>query len=178
MNILEFFNAEVLWPYVTGEKDIPRDNVNNIPYYRSARDFGRLCAITSLQKATSDPSHRPIDYEFVDVYNGITKALLATLEMKQDGSVSMTNLRILAGYIGSTFTDQQSFERALDVVLKGDISEVYVPDVHIVDEDRRKRVIGTFGGCLKAFNNFYGTSETKKITKVNGQEEIGLERKL
>jgi len=69
MNILNFFHAEFLWPYVTGEKDIPR-NDSYTAYYRAARDFGKLSALTSLQKATSNPSCRPIDYDFIDIIMG------------------------------------------------------------------------------------------------------------
>ena len=114
MNILNFYNAEFLWPYLTGEKDIPR-NDDYTDYYRAARNFGKLCALTSLQKATSNPSHRPIDYEFVDIYTGIVKAILATIEMGQCERLSMRNLKIMAEYIGTTFTDQQSYEKGLDV---------------------------------------------------------------
>ena len=176
MNMLEFFNAETLWPYVTGEKDIPRNNQNDIVYYRSARDFGRLCAITSLQKGFTTQSNRPIDYEFVDIYNGITKAILATLEMGIP--MSMTKLRILAEYIGPKFVHQQDYNQGLDVVLKGDISNVYIEDENIVSEEHRKRIISMFGGCLKTFNSYYGLEETKKIINVSNQAEALYDKKL
>lgn len=176
MNILEFYNAEFLWPYVTGEKDIPR-NDNYTDYYRIARDFGKLCALTSLQKATSTPNHRPIDYEFIDIYNGITKAILATLEMGQSDHMSMTNLKIIAEYIGPTFTETQSYKQGLDVVLKGDISNVYVFDISIVNEEHRKKIIGYFASCLKNFIASYGISETKTITNVKNQSEVNYKRK-
>jgi len=51
MNILNFFHAEFLWPYVTGEKDIPRND-------------------SYLQKPTSNPSYRHIDYDFIDIIMG------------------------------------------------------------------------------------------------------------
>lgn len=169
--MLNFYNAESLWPYVTGEKDIPRNAYTD--YYRAARDFGRLCAIISLQKATSNPSSRPIDYEFVDIYNGITKAILATLEMGQN-DLSMKNLRILSEYIGPTFTDQQSYEQGLDVVLNGNIDGVYVSDPSIIDEKNRYKIIGSFGGCLQNFINTYGISETRTITSVSSQSEAKI----
>lgn len=175
MKMLNFYNAEILWPYVTGEKDIPR-NDNYTAYYRFARDFGKLCALTSLQKATSNPSCRPLDYEFVDIYNGITKAILATIEMGQIEHISMTNLNIIAEYIGPTFTDQQTYKQGLDVVLKGDISNVYVLDTSIVDDEHRKKIIGYFSACLKGFIDSYSISETKKITNVNSQEGINYKR--
>lgn len=178
MNMLNFYNAETLWPYITGEKDIPR-NDSYTDYYRIARDFGKLCALTSLQKATSNPSCRPLDYEFVDIYNGITKAILATLEMGQSEHISMTNLNIIAEYIGPTFTDQQTYKQGLDVVLKGDISNVYVGysiGESIVDEEHRKKIIGYFSRCLKGFIDLYGISETKKITNISSQIEVNYKR--
>lgn len=176
MDILNFYNAEFLWPYVTGEKDIPRNDCYT-NYYRVARDFGRLCAITSLQKATSNPSKRPIDYEFVDIYNGITEAILTTLEMGQS-DLSMGKLNALARNVGPTHVDFQSYKKGLDVVLKGDINGVYIQDTSVVDEERRYRVIGSFGGCLKYFNDFYGINETRKITNVTGQSEISCKRHI
>lgn len=175
MDILNFYNAEILWPYVTGEKDIPK-NDNYTYYYRSAIDFGELCAISSLKKATSNSSKRPIDYEFVDIYNGITKAILATLEMRQSELLSMKNLKILAEYIGPTFTDQQSYKQGLDVVLKGDISGVYVLDKSIVEQEHRKKVIDCFVEILQTFIDFYGISKTKKITNINSQSEVNYKR--
>lgn len=176
MDILNFYNAEVLWPYVTGEKDIPR-NDRYTSYYRVARDFGRLCAITSLQKATSTPKNRPLDYEFVDIYNGITMAILRTLEMGQI-NLSMGNLGILAENIGPKNIDVQSYKKGLGVVLKGDINGVYVSDTRIVGEDYRYKVIGSFGGCLKTFNDFYGINETKKVINSTSQSEISSKRHI
>ena len=176
MDILNFYNDEVLFPYVTGEKDIPRnDHYTN--YYRVARDFGRLCAITSLQKATSTPKNRLIDYEFVDIYNGITMAILQTLEMGQT-NLSMESLGTLAENIGSKNVDFQSYKKGLDVVLKGDINGVYVCDTSIVDEEHRYKVIGSFGGCLEAFNKFYGINETRKIISATSQSEISSKRHI
>lgn len=175
MNILSFFNAEFLWPYITGEKDIPR-NDDYLNYYRVARDFGKLCALTSLQKASSNPSCRPIDYEFVDIYNGITKAILATLEMGQEKRISMTNLKIIAQYIGPTLVHPQSYELGLNVVLKGDISEVYISNINFVKEENRKVIIGNFASCLKSFINTYGIDATKKLANVNNPNEVNYTR--
>lgn len=178
MDILDIYNAEILWSYVTGEKAIPRSGDDKVDsFYHSAVDFGTLCALTSLQKATSNPSHRPIDYEFVDIYNGITKALLATLEMGQ--KPSMTNLGIIAEYIGPTFTDEYIYKRGLDVVLRGDISDVYVGFTigeSIVEVESRRKIIGMFAGALSAFIKHYGISETRKITSVNSQSEEKYKR--
>lgn len=173
MNVLNFFKAENLWPYVTGEKDIPR-NDGYTDYYRSARDFGRLCAITSLQKATSNPSHRPVDYEFVDIYNGVTKALLANIEIGQiDKSerlhLSMKKLEVLSEYIGPTVTDMQSYKKGLQVVLSGNIENVYVSDMNTVNEEYRKRVIGNFGGCLLNFIKCYNINQVREIVNIGGQ---------
>ena len=175
MNILNFFNAEFLWPYVTGEKDIPR-NDDYTAYYRIARNFGKLCALTSLQKATSTPACRPIDYDFVDIYNGITKAILATIEIGQKERMSMTNLKILAEYIGPMFSHQQVYEQGLNVVLKGNAHNVFVIDTSIIEEENRKKIIGAFAGCLKFFIDFYGINETKKITNVESQKEENYKR--
>ena len=173
MNLLDFYKAEVLWPYVTGEKDIPRKD-GYTDYYRAARDFGRLCALTSLQKASSNPSHRDVDDEFVDIYNGITKAILATIEMGQNEKtekvrVSMSNLKVLAEYIGTSSTNIESYKQGLDVVLNGDISNVYVPDTRIVEEEKRKQVVGRFSKCLLIFCDQYGINVTKEITNSSSQ---------
>lgn len=173
MNLLDFYRAEVLWPYVTLEKDIPR-NDDYTEYYRIARDFGRLCALTSLQKASSNPSHRDVDDEFVDIYNGITKAILATIEIGQRENaekvhVSMGNLRILAEYIGPTSTDIQSYKQGLDVVLSGDIGNVYVPDTSVVEEKYRMQVVSNFSKCLLRFCGHYGINTTKEITNSSSQ---------
>lgn len=173
MNLLDFYKAEVLWPYVTGEKDIPRKD-GYTDYYRAARDFGRLCALTSLQKASSNPSHRDVDDEFVDIYNGITKAILSTIEMGQNEKtekvrVSMSNLKKIAEYIGPSSTNIESYKQGLDVVLNGDISNVYVPDTRIVEEEKRKQVVGRFSKCLLDFCDHYGINATKEITNSSSQ---------
>lgn len=165
MNILDFFNAEYLWPYVYRGIDIPRNDY--IDFYRAARDFGNLCALTSLQKATSNPKERPLDYEFVDIFTGITKAIIATIEMGQINRMSMTNLKVIAKYIGPSFIDRKRYETGLDVVLSGNIENVYVYDTHVVDEERRKRIIGAFAGSLKALIDCYGITEIKNITNVS-----------
>lgn len=173
MDLLDFYRAEVLWPYVTGEKDIPRKD-DYTEYYRAARDFGRLCALTSLQKASSNPSHRDIDDEFVDIYNGITKAILVTIEMGQNEKTekvraSMSNLKILADYIGPTSTDVQDYKQGLDVVLSGDIRNVYVADTRVVEEEYRKQVVGYFSKCLLVFCDQYGIDVTRGITNSSSQ---------
>lgn len=165
MDLLKFYNAEFLWPYITGEKDIPRNDAYT-DYYRSARDFGRLCATTSLEKASSNPSHRPIDYEFVDIYNGITKAILANLELgeiEKGKPLSMKKLEILAEYMTPVFTDIQAYKRGLRVVLEGDITDVYTLNEEIVSEENRKRIIGLFGGSLVALTQYFGIDEVKKV---------------
>lgn len=174
MDLLDFYKAETLWSYVTGERDIPR-NDGYTEYYRAARNFGRLCALTSLQKASSNPSHRDVDNEFIDIYNGITKAILATFEMNQNEkqaeklNIRMSNLRILAEYIGPTSTDIESYKQGLDVVLSGDISNVYVPDTRVVEEENRKQVIGSFSNCLLVFCDNYGIKAFKEIINSSSQ---------
>lgn len=173
MNLLDFYRAEILWPYVTGEKDIPR-NDGYTGYYRAARNFGKLCALTSLQKATSDPSHREVDEEFVDIYNGITKAILTTIEIGQREkqgkvSISMDELKILAAQMAPTSTNIQSYRKGLDVVLSGNIENVYVPNTSVVEETKRKKVINDFSTCILSFCSQYGINETKKITNSSSQ---------
>ena len=102
--------------------------------------------------------------------------LLASIEMGQCEHISMKNLRIIAEYIGTTFTDPQSYKQGLDVVLKGDINNVYVVDISVVEEDYRKRIIGYFAGCLKNFAAFYGIDQTKKIINASSQKEVDYKR--
>lgn len=169
MDILEFYHADTLWPYVIGEKDIAR-NDGYIEFYRAAREFGKLCALTSLQKASSNPYHREIDDEFVDIYNGITKAILASIEIGQKEqseklSISMSKLRILAEYMGPDTTHVDSYKQGLDVVLKGDIRNVYVPDTNVVEETYRMKVVSNFASGLLSICSHYGWDSTKKITE-------------
>lgn len=173
MSMLDFYNAEILWPYITGEKDIPR-NDDNIYFYRAARDFGRLCALTSLQKASSYLEHRPIDYEFVDIYNGIIKAFLATIEMGEIEYINLRHLHIIAKYIEPKFTEQQMYEKGLEVVLKGDFNNVYIgpSSENLINVENRKKIIGYFGGCLKSLVKNYGFDTIKIITNGDIQSAI------
>ena len=102
-----------------------------------------------------------------NIFTGITKAIIATIEMGQINRMSMTNLKVIAKYIGPSFIDRKRYETGLDVVLSGNIENVYVYDTHVVDEERRKRIIGAFAGSLKALIDCYGITEIKNITNVS-----------
>lgn len=61
------------------------------------------------------------------------------------------------------FTNHQNYMQGLDVVLKGDIRNVCVFDVRIIEEEHRKKTIGTFVACFNHFIHFYGIDEVKKL---------------
>lgn len=118
--------------------------------------------------------HRPIDYEFVDIYNGIIKAFLATIEMGEIEYINLRHLHIIAKYIEPKFTEQQSYEKGLEVVLKGDFNNVYIGPSYenLINVEKRMKIISCFGGCLKSLVKNYGFDTIKIITNGDIQSAI------
>ena len=83
IDLLSFLNPENLWNYALGYVKIPSD-ISNRELYKKGRDFAKICAIPILDKATSNPSHREIDDDYIEIYKFITDRVLSYLESTRD----------------------------------------------------------------------------------------------
>ncbi len=176
ISILEFLNPEILWDYAFGYKKLPNTrSINELSreFYVAARDFAILCSNSVSGKATSTPSKRELDYDYIKIYNAMGKAILKYLEMLRGRQSTAIKLSEVLNYAKQINQDDPELIENLDICFNPNSSKNFGQvGVRVYDEEKTREIIKKYIVTLFKCIEIYGfdkvnstISQTRNLNK-------------
>lgn len=141
-NATTFLQPEILWSFMTNPTALTQfQNDSLYPFYKSAVDFGLLCANSYGNSFVAFQ-----DFSlFADVYNGLLKTIMAKIEAGESQYVTLKELYQIALVITPRYVEKEAYMSALKSVFETDNI------MNLVDKETRKQIIGKFANWIQHF---------------------------
>lgn len=154
-DIIELFNAETVWKYITGQKKY--DFGKRQEYYLNcAKKFGLLCAINVSGKGITDLSQPiPMDSEFEETYNEISKEIIKRIDTK--APIKLKDM-------GDSIEKKGNLNDSISAICYGNTENIRSQSAlngknieEYMDEEAKIWIISNYGACLNALKYAYGS---------------------